>query len=146
VKHLNCKLYYQQLHLRYLCNLARYCLQVPWRWHDSVETCNSVVIFEIIVHLLVIVQNNKRYTVQRIKITVPTVAFCINLRLSALERPFGAFCTLWLNRTPKSSSWRHKVRHNLCDNTKIFNWKCLKDLSERLEYTKDLDVTHYNAD
>jgi hypothetical protein len=24
VKHLNCKLYYQQLHLKYLCNLARY--------------------------------------------------------------------------------------------------------------------------
>jgi len=24
VKHLNCKLYYQQLHLEYLCNLARY--------------------------------------------------------------------------------------------------------------------------
>jgi hypothetical protein len=24
VKHLNCKLYYQQLHLKYLCKLARY--------------------------------------------------------------------------------------------------------------------------
>ena len=24
VKHLICKLYYQQLHLKYLCNLARY--------------------------------------------------------------------------------------------------------------------------
>jgi len=24
VKHLNCKLYYQQLHLKRLCNLARY--------------------------------------------------------------------------------------------------------------------------
>jgi uncharacterized protein YebE (UPF0316 family) len=24
VKHLNCKLYYRQLHLKYLCNLARY--------------------------------------------------------------------------------------------------------------------------
>ena len=24
LKHLNCKLYYQQLHLKYLCNLARY--------------------------------------------------------------------------------------------------------------------------
>jgi hypothetical protein len=24
VKHRNCKLYYQQLHLKYLCNLARY--------------------------------------------------------------------------------------------------------------------------
>jgi hypothetical protein len=27
LKHLNCKLYYQQLHLKYLCNLARYLLQ-----------------------------------------------------------------------------------------------------------------------
>ena len=27
VKHLNCKLYYQQLHLKYLCDLARYWLQ-----------------------------------------------------------------------------------------------------------------------
>jgi hypothetical protein len=41
VKHLNCKLYYQQL-------------------QDSVETCSSVIICEIIVHLLVIVQNNKK--------------------------------------------------------------------------------------
>ena len=24
VKHLNCELYYQVLHLKYLCNLARY--------------------------------------------------------------------------------------------------------------------------
>ena len=24
VKHLNCELYYQQLHLKYLCNVARY--------------------------------------------------------------------------------------------------------------------------
>jgi len=33
---------YQQLHLKYLCDLARYWLQVPWVWHDSVETCRSV--------------------------------------------------------------------------------------------------------
>ena len=56
-QHLNCKLYYQQLHLKYLCNLARYCLQVPWGWHDSVETFKSVIICEIIVHLLAIAQN-----------------------------------------------------------------------------------------
>jgi len=55
----NCKLYYQQLHLQYLCNLARYWLKAPWGRHDSVETCRSVIICEIIVHLLVIVQNNK---------------------------------------------------------------------------------------
>jgi hypothetical protein len=63
VKHLNCKLYYQQLHLKYLCNFARYWLQAPWGWHDSVRTCTSVIICEIIVHLLVIVQNIKK-TVQ----------------------------------------------------------------------------------
>jgi len=51
VKHLNCKLYYQQLHLKYLCNLARYWLQAPWGWHNSDETCRSVIICEIIVHL-----------------------------------------------------------------------------------------------
>ena len=49
---------YQQLHLKYLCNLARYQLRAPWGWHDSVVTCRSVAICEIIVHLLVIVQNN----------------------------------------------------------------------------------------
>jgi len=42
VKHLNCKLYYQQLHLKYWCNLARYWLQGPWGWHSSVRTCRSV--------------------------------------------------------------------------------------------------------
>jgi len=60
-------LYYQQLHLKYLCNLVRYWLQAPWGWHDSAETCRSVVICEIIVHLLVTVQNNKRCTVQVLK-------------------------------------------------------------------------------
>ena len=67
VKHLNCKLYYQQLHLKYLCNLARCWLQAPWGWHDSVETCRSVIICAIIVRLLVIVQDNKRGTVHLLK-------------------------------------------------------------------------------
>jgi hypothetical protein len=63
VKHLNCKLYYLQLHLKYLCNLVRYWLQAPW-WgrHDSVETCRSVIICEIIVHLLVIAQKKSHST------------------------------------------------------------------------------------
>jgi len=41
--------------------------------HDSFESCRSVIICEITVHLLVIVQNNKRRTVSVIKIhlTVP---------------------------------------------------------------------------
>jgi hypothetical protein len=60
VKHLNSKLYYRQLHLKYWCNLARYWLQAVWGWHDSVETCRSVIICEIIVHLLVIAQNSKQ--------------------------------------------------------------------------------------
>jgi hypothetical protein len=37
--------------------LASYWLQAIWGWHDIVETCSSVIISEIIVHLLVIVQN-----------------------------------------------------------------------------------------
>ena len=61
-------LYYQQLHLKYLCNLGRYWLKAPWVWHDSIETCSSVIICEIIVYLLVTVQNNRRCTVQCIKI------------------------------------------------------------------------------
>jgi len=40
----------------YSFNLARYWLQAPWGWHDSVETCGSVIIWEIIAHLLVRVQ------------------------------------------------------------------------------------------
>ena len=52
----------------YTWNLARYWLQAPWGWHDSVETCRrSVIICEIIVHLLVVVQNNKRWQVHVLK-------------------------------------------------------------------------------
>ena len=46
--------------LKYWCNLARYWLQAVWGWHDSVETCSSVIICEIIVYLLVIVQHNNK--------------------------------------------------------------------------------------
>ena len=67
VKCLNFKLYYQQLHLKYLCNLASYWLQDPWGWYDSVETCRSVIIREIILHLLVIIQNNKRWKIHVLK-------------------------------------------------------------------------------
>ena len=52
---------------KYLCNLARYWLQAPWGWHDSVETRRSVIIYEIIVHLLVIVQNKKKDKIQNKK-------------------------------------------------------------------------------
>jgi len=48
------KLYYQLLHLTYLCNLARYWLQAPWRWHNSDKTCRrSIIICQLIVYLLV---------------------------------------------------------------------------------------------
>ena len=51
---------YQQLHfLNARVTWQRYWLQTPWGWHDNVETCRSVIICEIIVHLLIIVQNNK---------------------------------------------------------------------------------------
>jgi hypothetical protein len=59
--------YYQHLHLKYLCNLVRYWLQASWGWHDNVKTFRSVIICEIIVHLLVIVQINKRYMVHVLK-------------------------------------------------------------------------------
>ena len=52
--------YYQRLHLKYLCNLARYWLQAVWGWHNSVETCSCVIICEIIVHLLDIVENLRK--------------------------------------------------------------------------------------
>ena len=56
-------LYYQLLHLTYLCNLARYWLRTPWRRQSSVETCRSVIISEIIVcFFLVMVPNTKMKT------------------------------------------------------------------------------------
>jgi hypothetical protein len=36
-------------------------LWAPWGWHSSVETCRSVIICQLIVHLLVIVQNKKNH-------------------------------------------------------------------------------------
>ena len=61
---------YQQLHLKYLCNLTRYWLQVPWGWHDSVETCRSVIICEIIVRLLVIVQNHNKNKIKQLVVCI----------------------------------------------------------------------------
>ena len=42
-----------------LVYLARYSLQAPWGWHNSVKTCRSAIICEIIVHLLVTAQNSQ---------------------------------------------------------------------------------------
>jgi hypothetical protein len=68
-----------------LARYIRYWLQAPWGWHDSVETCSSVIICEIIVHLLVIVQNNKRCTVQGIKIKLdPLLCRILSLLNDAL--------------------------------------------------------------
>ena len=54
--------------MTYLSNSARYWLRTPWRWHNSVETCRrSVIVCQLIVHLLVTVQNNKRCRVQILK-------------------------------------------------------------------------------
>ena len=63
----NIKFETQNLHLKYLCDLAKLWSQTPWRWHDSVETCGSVIFCELLVHLSFIVQNNKRCTVHTLK-------------------------------------------------------------------------------
>ena len=72
MKYLNYKLYYQQLHLKYLCSLARYWLQAPWGWHDSAETCRNMIICEIIVHLLVIIWRSVDRASWKILIIKPT--------------------------------------------------------------------------
>jgi len=54
-------LYYDQQMHNYLTNYQL--LQAPWGWHDSVETCRSVIMCDINVHLLVIVQNKEMETV-----------------------------------------------------------------------------------
>jgi hypothetical protein len=56
-KYMKCSCWYCNTVL--YCNLAKYWLKPPWGWQDSVETCRSVIICEIIVHLLIIVQNIK---------------------------------------------------------------------------------------
>ena len=99
LKHPNCKLYYQQLNLKYLCDLARFWLQASWRWHDSVETCRSVIIYEIIVHLFVMVRNkNEIWSFQRswkIWVSCPLFGNGCHLRLSInisfLKKEMGCF-------------------------------------------------------
>jgi len=106
----NFNLHYQQMHLKYLRNLARYWLQAPWRWHNSVKTCRrSVIICEIIVQLLVTVQNNKRCTVHGIKIIFNTVSVqltvgkrsnrcCVAACKQITKRPFSMSCG-WIHVT-----------------------------------------------
>jgi len=53
--------HYEELHLKYLCNLARYDLRTPWGWHSSVKRYRSSIInCQLIVHWLVTVQNKKK--------------------------------------------------------------------------------------
>jgi hypothetical protein len=92
-------LHYQQLHLKYLCNLARYWLQAPWGWHDSVETCSSVIICEIIVYLLVIAQNNKRCTAHSIKIIEAQQTKIHNNYKNARLKLLKTNAAIWFNKT-----------------------------------------------
>ena len=93
-------------HLKYLCNLARYWLQAVWGWHDSVETCTSVIICEIIVHLLVIVQNYKRCTVHSIKIRPELLLLHDNAgRHVCAAEAIGNFEWTILPHLPYSSQW-----------------------------------------
>jgi hypothetical protein len=71
-----------------MCNLARYWLQAPWGWHDTVETCSSVIICEIIVHLLVTVQN-KRLTVHVLKYVLIVFTKWDNLPIHDGHNIFG---------------------------------------------------------
>ena len=91
------KLYYQQLHLQYLCNLARYWLQAPWGWHDSVETCSSVIICEITVHLVTVQKNYDKvfikFVVNDISLDcmlsvafMPTITLTISFRFCTTSR------------------------------------------------------------
>jgi hypothetical protein len=70
------------------CQLLRVC--VPWR---------LVLIIYIFPRWLLQFRN-----IHEAVTTVPTVAFCISLRLSAFWRSFGAFCTLWGKQIPKAHS------------------------------------------
>jgi hypothetical protein len=55
-------------HIGFLLLKSQWLKSVKYSWHDSVETCSSVIICEIIVHLLVTVQNNKRCMAHSVKI------------------------------------------------------------------------------
>ena len=52
---------------RFTINMFHIVFMVLWGWHDSVKTRRSVWVCEIIVHLLVIVQINKRCTLHVLK-------------------------------------------------------------------------------
>jgi hypothetical protein len=120
VKRLHYRLCCQQLLLKYLCNLVRYWLQAAWGWHDSVETCRSVIICEIIVHLLAIVQNKKIHTQYHspkpLKTsTTPTPVFQsqdVNTkRMKAASEKHCVISELLQTHVTKRSSWK---RFDMC--------------------------------
>ena len=106
MKCLNCNLYYQQLRLKCLRNLARHWLQAPWGWHDSVETCRGVITGEIIVHLLVIVQNNKKMRGTFIEVTKIGSYF--------LNTPAALLSNIthwrWIVCSDSSEKWLHQAK------------------------------------
>jgi hypothetical protein len=86
----------------YWCNLARYWLQAVWGWHGSVETCSRVIIYEIIVCICWFrVQNNNRYTVQRIEIIEAKIFISLvhNIRRGLLPRKTTDFYSIVSSHT-----------------------------------------------
>ena len=116
---------YQQLHLKYLCNLTRYGLQAPWGWNNSVETCRSVIVCEIIVHLLVIIQNNKRCTVHVLKLYKKNLCFNFSKHLSS---NFKLFLPRIFSTYGMKTNWCHYFIRILLDlymfraHRPIFRW------------------------
>ena len=78
------------------------CLQAPWGWHDSVETWRSVIICEIIVHLLVIVQKNISDIIFRCDVIYVSytrnivLAGVVPCRVAEIYQGFGWICCLHL--------------------------------------------------
>ena len=69
--------YYQQLLLKYLYNLARYWLQAPLGWNNSVEIFRSVIICEIIVHFLSEQKIKKNYSLLEYSKSFKSTTMCI---------------------------------------------------------------------
>jgi len=101
--------YYQQLHLKHLHNLAKYWLRALWGWHESVETSRSVIICEIIVHLLVTVQNTL-LCFQRLIMSIRNIIQQRHINGITTEQQPGT----WILRTPlrKQTLTRQKQGRN----------------------------------
>ena len=104
----NCKLYYQQLQLKYLCKLVRYWFQALWGWHCSVETCRGVIICEVIVRLLVILQNSKRCFVHVLKYKHDQL--CVYCAVRTENRGQGSWSIVYILQHCRSSGQAAEVR------------------------------------